>query len=323
MRVSSNSPVFYSGYAQYLGFYKLFSSMGFDVFCAIPNKNQQFQDSDLGEPVDNARFYNAQSYFFGPGQENAVEEFYEYADSGKQSRILVAIGLRKEPGESLGKPLDKITSNIKNVITSITPQLLVIDDPDYIQKLQKHYDKVNPSTDNPIKNTNYPLVIYGDLELIQLYVAGRFIYEDKGLYTKVVQSTIGGGQTPTNQQQQNIAVQTKARSILSERDKNLFNDDYITKIAFPKFLQLTTKEFNFSLPSDVFDIKNNSAVAVAKAINDLEIISYNNSADGIGEREKETSIFNAIQLILKSKNPKVVPKFNFDFTKKLFNGPLN
>ena len=42
------------------------------------------------------------------------------------------------------------------------------------------------------------------------------------------------------------------------------------------------------------------------AINDLEIISYNNTAESIGERERETSIFSAIQLILKSKNPKEV-----------------
>ncbi|MDD5650876.1 MAG: replication factor C large subunit [Candidatus Nanoarchaeia archaeon] len=42
------------------------------------------------------------------------------------------------------------------------------------------------------------------------------------------------------------------------------------------------------------------------AINDIEVLSYENSYEGLGDRKQELSIFNAVQTILKSKDPKLV-----------------
>jgi hypothetical protein len=249
-----NSPYFPT-YNQYLGFYKLFADMGFEVFSAVPKYRSFFKKDDLGKPVDNSKFYDAQSYFFGPGGEELVEE-YENASRGGifagASRTIVAIGLRKKDDESIHAPLQKVMSNISNVVTNVTPQILVVDDYEFLTKFKVHCDGLGYT--NIVKDPSYPLIIFGDLELIQLYFAGRIIYENKKLYTKVVAKTTTGNQQATNTQNANLAIQLKQKNILSERDRNIFSDDYITKIAVPTFLQLSSKNINFTLPSDVFTL---------------------------------------------------------------------
>jgi hypothetical protein len=253
-----NTPYFPT-YNQYLGFYKLFADMGFEVFSAIPKDLTKFTDDDLGKPVNNSKFYDAQSYFFGPGGEELVEE-YEKASRGGlfnagSARTIVAIGLRKKDDESIHAPLQKVMSNISNVVTNVTPQILVVDDYEFLTKFKTHCDRFGYK--NIVKDPSYPLIIFGDLELIQLYFAGRIIYEDRKLYTKVVATTTTGNQQATNTQKANLAIQLKKRNILSSRDNIIFNNPYIINIAVPTFLQLSSKNINFTLPSDVFTLNTN------------------------------------------------------------------
>lgn len=56
------------------------------------------------------------------------------------------------------------------------------------------------------------------------------------------------------------------------------------------------------------DLARKSNGDARAAITDLELLSYNANLEELGNREQETSIFNAVQLILKSKDPKTVLK---------------
>ena len=176
--------------------------------------------------------------------------------------------MRKTDDETVSAPLEKFMGNVSNVITKLTPQFLVLDDPNFIKKFKTHC--VSKGYTDIIINENYPLIVFGDMELIQLYLAGRIVYEDNKLYSKVIGTTIKG--TPTGQQQANLAIQGKARDILHERETKLFDDDYIKNIAVPTFLNIVSNNASFSLPSDAFDISvNPSNGDIRNAVKSLDI----------------------------------------------------
>lgn len=57
---------------------------------------------------------------------------------------------------------------------------------------------------------------------------------------------------------------------------------------------------------DLRELATHSDGDARSAITDLELLSYKNDLGELGEREREVSIFNAIQLILKSTDPNIV-----------------
>lgn len=94
------------------------------------------------------------------------------------------------------------------------------------------------------------------------------------------------------------SLRMKSKVIEFKRLNYLTICNILTSISKKEDIKISEKELK------ELAIKSNGDVRAA--INDIEVLSYKNNLDGFGDRKQELSIFNAIQTILKSKDPKLV-----------------
>ena len=95
-------------------------------------------------------------------------------------------------------------------------------------------------------------------------------------------------------------LRSKSRLIEFKRLNYLSIYNILLKICKREYIKIDDKTLR--------NLARKSNGDARAAITDLELLSYNANLEELGEREQEISIFNTIQLILKSRDPKAVLK---------------
>ncbi|MBU0929602.1 MAG: replication factor C large subunit [Nanoarchaeota archaeon] len=201
----------------------------------------------------------------------------------------------KKPVFIYGPPGTGKTATIHALANDMNYEIIELNASDFRNK-----DEIDSIVGNSIKQKS--LFNKGKIILVDELdgISGK---EDRGgvqaLLVLIQESTfpvIMVANDPWNSRFSQLRMKSKMIDFKKLNYLTIFN--ILTKICKSENIKISDK--------DLRELSIKSDGDVRAAINDLEIVSYNNNLEGIGERERETSIFNAIQLILKSNNPKEV-----------------